>query len=395
MKQGTPEYYRGSNKARREGYMNKKDIAEIKKKISTEGLVITRIRGCLIDNVDNDKNVKTLQKIDFVNLSDTDAVKYEDIFAKTLSGTIGKNLINLEFPLDEEKAGGKQEFLDSLVKSELRDDGLVDEFFDRVKANYAFDMSYYVILMHGVYDVPGKADDGEEMFDASDTVFNFVLCSICPMELTKSALTFDSMNDIVTSRLCDLIVSKPAHGFMYPAFEDRGPNVHSALYFSKNAEKLQPALINAIIGSESPLSAKGQKEAFDTLVKETLGDDCDYDHVISVNETLTHVVAQSKKEEGPMLLGKEDVKAILSRSGLAPEHFTNFDENAENVMQGNGVVSSANIANTKKMKIETPSVAITVAPDRAAIIEKKQIDGKNYLLIPIDGQITINGIEVD
>jgi hypothetical protein len=374
--------------------MNKKEIAEIRKELIPDGAAITRIRGCLIDNKDNGKKVKTLQKHEFAALSEEDVFKYEDIFKATLSGTLGKNLLNLGFSHEEEKAGGKAEFLRNLCECELKDDGLMEEFFDRIKNNFAYEMSYYIVVMHCTYDIPGKSSDGSEMFDASDNVFNFIIASICPMELTESALSFDSKNDLITARIRDWFVDKPVNGFMFPAFNDRSADVHQLLYYSKNGESIQPSLIDALVGSDTPLTAKNQKEAFNTIIKETLGEDCNYDSVISINETLNEAIAANKDEEGPVLLNKSDVKQLLSKSGVAPENLEVFDSKCDEVIPGDMPMVATNVANTKKWNIETPSVVINVPPEKAGIIEKKKVDGRECLVIPIDGQIKINGVDV-
>lgn len=143
--------------------MNKKEISEIKKQFTPANCAITRICGCYVDA---DKNKKTELKEAFLSLSEEEMFKYFDIFKKTLSGTLGKNLMNMEFPLDQEKEGGKQEFLMRLRASKLKDDGLIEEFYDKIIENYDYPENYYIILIHAVYDIPGKTSDGIEMDDA-------------------------------------------------------------------------------------------------------------------------------------------------------------------------------------------------------------------------------------
>ena len=92
----------------------------------------------------------------------------------------------MEFPLDQELNGGTQEFLMRLKDSKLQDDLLLEEFYDKVVESYEYGENYYIILIHAVYDVPGKTKDGLEMEDASDTVYEHILCSICPVNLNES-----------------------------------------------------------------------------------------------------------------------------------------------------------------------------------------------------------------
>ena len=162
--------------------MNKKEIAEIKKLFTPSHCAITRICGCYVDA---EKNIKTKLKEAFLSLEEEEMFKYFKIFKSTLSGTIGKNLLNMEFPLSQESEGGTQEFLLKLRNSELKDEALIDEFYEKVMADYLYPENYYIILIHGAYDVPGRASDNLDMDDASDYVYEFILCSICPVKLDK------------------------------------------------------------------------------------------------------------------------------------------------------------------------------------------------------------------
>ena len=167
--------------------MNKKEISEIKKQFTPENCSITRICGCYVDG---EKNKKTELKEAFLSLSEEEMFKYFDIFRKSLSGTIGKNLMNMEFPLEQESEGGTQHFLMKLRESKLTDDALVESFYDKIIENYDYPENYYIILIHGVYDIPGKSSDGSEMFDASDEIYEHIMCCICPVKLSKAGLCY-------------------------------------------------------------------------------------------------------------------------------------------------------------------------------------------------------------
>ena len=180
--------------------MNKKEIAEIKKLFTPSHCAITRICGCYVDA---EKNVKTKLKEAFLSLEEEEMFKYFKIFKSTLSGTIGKNLLNMEFPLPQESDGGTQEFLLKLRNSELKDDALIDAFYEKVMADYLYPENYYIILIHGAYDVPGRASDNLDMDDASDYVYEFILCSICPVKLDKPGLFYNVSHNTIENRVQD------------------------------------------------------------------------------------------------------------------------------------------------------------------------------------------------
>ena len=371
--------------------MNKKEISEIKKQFTPANCAITRICGCYVDG---EKNKKTKLKEAFLSLSEEEAFKYFEIFRKTLSGTIGKNLINMNFPLEQEKEGGAQEFLLRLRASKLQDDALVDEFYDRVIDSYDYGENYYIILIHAVYDIPGKSSDGLEMFDASDEIYDHILCSICPVKLSKAGLCYNAETNHIEDRIRDWLVEMPDLGFLFPVFNDRSTDIHGVLYYSKNAEQLRSTFVDQLFGCEVPLSAGGQRDTFNTLVEETLGDDCAYDTVMNIHEKLNEWVESQKDSPDPAILTKPEVKRLFEECGVEEEKLEDFDARYEATAGEDASLMAANITNTRRMEIKTPDVVIHVDPDRAELVETRVIDGRRCLVIPMEDNVEINGIRV-
>lgn len=371
--------------------MNKKEISEIKKQFTPDRCCITRICGCYVDG---EKNKKTELKEAFLSLSEEEAFKYFEIFKKTLSGTIGKNLINMEFPLEQEKEGGTQEFLLKLRGSKLQDPALLEEFYDKIIQFYDYGENYYIILIHAVYDIPGKSSDGMEMFDASDEIYDHILCSICPVKLSKAGLCYNAETNNIEDRIRDWIVEMPDLGFLFPVFNDRSTNIHGLLYYSKNAEQLRSTFVDELFGCVTPLSAGGQRDSFNALVEETLGEDCAYDTVINIHEKLNEWVETQKDAPEPAVLTKPEVKRLFEECGVEDEKLEAFDSCYEATAGENASLMASNITNTRRMEIKTPDVVIHVDPDRAELVETKIIDGRKCLVIPMEGDVEINGIHV-
>ena len=335
--------------------MNKKEILEIRKQFTPKNCAITRICGCYVDH---EKNKKMESKDAFLSLPEEEAFKYFDIFKKTLSGTVGKNMLNMEFPLDAEMPGGTQEFLLKLRNSKLEDDMLLEEFYDKVIATYEYGENYYIILIHAMYDIPGKSSDDLEMFDASDEVYEYLLMSICPVSLSKAGLCYNAEDNRIQDRIRDWIVDMPDKGFLFPAFNDRSTDLHSVLYYTKKSEDLQPEMISQI------------------------------------HETLNDLIEEHKEEPEPLKLDKTDVKKIFEQSGVPAEKMENFDRNYEENAGEKTSLLASNIAETRKFNIETPDIIIKVNPDRADLVETRIIDGRQCLVIPVDDHIEVNGINV-
>lgn len=371
--------------------MNKKEISEIKKQFTPDRCSITRICGCYVDG---EKNKKTELKEAFLSLSEEESFKYFEIFKKTLSGTIGKNLINMEFPLDQEKEGGTQEFLMKLRGSKLQDDALIEEFYDKIIQSYDYGENYYIILIHAVYDIPGRSSDGMDMFDASDEIYDHILCSICPVKLSKAGLCYNAETNHIEDRIRDWIVEMPDLGFLFPVFNDRSTDIHGLLYYSKNAEQLRSTFVDELFGCITPLSAGGQRDSFNALVEETLGEDCAYDTVMNIHEKLNEWVEAQKDSPEPAVLTKPEVKRLFEECGVEEEKLENFDSCYEATAGENTALMASNITNTRRMEIKTPDVVIHVDPDRAELIETKIVDGRKCLVIPMEGDIEVNGIHV-
>ena len=340
------------------------------------------------------KEKKMEMKKAFLSLPEEEAFKYFDIFKHTLSGTIGKNLINMEFPLDQELNGGTQEFLMRLKDSKLQDDLLLEEFYDKVVESYEYGENYYIILIHAVYDVPGKTKDGLEMEDASDTVYEHILCSICPVNLTKAGLTYNAQTNNIEDRIRDWFVEAPVKGFLFPAFQDRATDVHNVLYYTKKPEELQPYFVEHVLGSTTPLTAGDQKTTFQVIVSDTLGEDSDYEVVRNIHDNLNEMIEQSKEEPEPLELSKTDVRKLLTRSGVAEEKLESFDDEFDETVGIHGTLLASNIASAKTFQIETPDVVVKVNPERADLVETRDIDGRRCLVIAIDDHLEVNGIEI-
>lgn len=371
--------------------MNKKEILEIRKQFTPANCAITRICGCYVDH---EKNKKLESKDAFLSLPEEEAFKYFDIFKKTLSGTVGKNMLNMEFPIDAEMPGGTQEFLLKLRNSKLEDDMLLEEFYDKVIATYEYAENYYIILIHAMYDIPGKTSDDLEMFDASDEVYEYLLMSICPVSLSKAGLCYNAEDNRIEDRIRDWIVDMPDKGFLFPTFNDRSTDLHSMLYYTKKSSDLQPEMIDQLLGAKMPMSADDQKESFQMIIEDTLGEEGDYETVRNIHETLNDLIEEHKEEPEPLALDMTEMKKVFEQSGVDAEKMENFERNFEENAGEKATLLASNITETKKFNIETPDVVIKVNPDRADLVETRIIDGRQCLVIPVDDHIEVNGINV-
>ena len=373
--------------------MNKREINEIKKQFTPEHCTITRICGCYVDG---DKNKKTELAQTFLMLTEEENFKYFTIFKNTLSGAIGKNLLNMEFPTEQEKTGGTQEFLLRLKSSKLEDEKLVEEFYDKVIESYEYGENYYIILIYAAYDVPGRTTDGVENEDASEEVYDYVLCSICPVKLTEAGLCYNEKHNSIESRIRDWLVAPPVHGFLFPAFNDRSTDIHSLLYYTKNSEVLQENFIDKVLGLSTPLSYKAQQETFQDIIENSLGENCDFETVKTIHENLNEYYEARKDAETPPELDKMEIKKLLEDSGVKQASLESFDMAFDNIVcdEEQPKFSAATVASTRSFDIKMPDVVIKVKPERTDLVETRMIDGRQYILIEVNDSVEVNGINV-
>lgn len=371
--------------------MNKKEVLEIRKQFTPANCAITRISGCYVDH---EKEKRMTSKDAFLSLPEEVAFKYFDIFKKTLSGSLGKNLLNMEFPTEQESPGGKQEFLMRLRKSRLTDIELLDEFYDKIIESYDYAENYYIVLIHAMYDVPGKSSDGTEMYDASDSVYEFLLCSICPVQLSKAGLTYNVEHDQIEDRIRDWIVDKPDKGFLFPAFNERTTDIHSVLYYTKKSSDLQQELIDEVLGAEIPKSADEQKESFKCLVQDVMKEQLNYDNMRFLHDKLNELVEEHVEDAEPFEVDKNDVRKILQECVGDGEELTAYDQYYNKYVGEKGKLLATNITDIKTFNLRTSNVNIKVDSDRADLVETKVIDGRPCVVIAVDGIIEVNGIDV-
>ena len=372
--------------------MNKKEVAEIKKRFTKTKCSFTRLCGCYVDA---EKQKRLTLREAFLSLPEEEMFKYIDIFRKTLSGSIGKTMLNMEFPMEQEtKEDGTQRFLMKLLESKLTDDDLLNEFYDKIISVYNYPENYFIILTHDAYDIPKITSDDVENFDASEYVYDYILCCICPVKLTKPGLCYNAETNHIQDRIRDWVVEAPQSGFLFPAFNDRNMDIHNLLYYSKKSDELDAVITEEVLGCQLPLPAKSQKETFNNILEESLGLDCDYEVVKTIHENLNQMLAETSEEPEPLALAKEDMSHLLMKSGVEEKEIETFETRFDETVGEDQCLMAANISSPKKFEVATPDVKVTVNPQRTDLVETKIIDGVPYLMIEINDLVEVNGIQV-
>ena len=374
--------------------MNKKDIGEIKRRFNLEHNNITCIRGCYVSN--QGEVISSFTR-SLVGMGQEEAEKYLAIFRRTLSGTQGQNLIDIEFDPERIADSPEHQLLTALKDTALKDDETVEYFFRQIIANLRLEDHYLILLMHDGYDVPYRSGrDGEKDMERSDEVFHYVLCSVCPVKLTKPTLSYDAGSNDFRSREADWAVGAPEMGFLFPAFEERAANIYQALYYTRDTAASHDDFVNAVFRSELPIPADQQKEMFQSLLQNTLQEECSMEVMQAVHEQVMEKLEEQKadKRAEPLKLTKYDVTDVLAECGVSTAKMEAFNDQYDQAFGEQARLSAVNITSPKSFEVKTPSVVIKINSDRADLVETRVIDGHSYILIRADEGVEVNGVNV-
>lgn len=372
--------------------MNRNEISEIRKRFNPDKNNITNIRGCYVDT--RGEIISTFDR-PVISMPQEEAEKYLNIFRKTLSGTPGRNLVDIVFEPWQVMESENHKALMSLRENKLRDDDEVEGFFTSIISSLKMDTNYLILMLADTYDVPFKGRDDVTLADASEEVFTYILCAICPVKPTKPALSYYAPENAFHSREEDWIVGAPEAGFMFPAFDDRASNIYKVVYYNRDVNQPHEEMTDALFGAQMPMAAPIQTAAFQSALEEALQDELSYEVVQTVNEQLREIADRQKndKEADTATITKGEVSMMLENCGVDADKIEVFEQRYEEEFGVAGDVPIANLV-SRTFEVRTPDVVIKVSPDKSDLIETRMIDGMKYILIPADEGVKVNGMNI-
>lgn len=376
--------------------MNRKEIAEIRRRLNPEKNAISCVRGCYVNEK---REIVSTFTHSLLTLPLEETEKYLSLFKRTLSGVPARNLLELDFNASQVMDGPQHARLMELKDSALRDEEAVEVFYQSVIDALEMEGNYLILLLHDTYDVPMRVRERDEApgEDAGDEVFSYVLCAICPVKLAKPALSYFDQDNAFHSRDMDWVVSSPEIGFLFPRFDDRAPNISGALYFTRDAANRHDELIAAAMGEVgAPMPAMEQKETFQAVLEDALGDELSLDVAQAVREEIVNRIEETAadKEAGPAEISRAEVRRVLENCGVSDESVEAFEEKY-NEEFGLGVgLSAQNLVDAKRFEVRTPDVVVHVNPERSDLVETRVIGGVKYLLIRADEGVEVNGVAI-
>ena len=370
--------------------MNQKELNELRRRFKPDRTAISKVYGCYVSS--------SRQIISYVDaplglLSQEEQEMYLNLLKKTLSGALGRNLIDIVFSTAQVADSDEHRLLQTLRQTELQE-SLYRRIIDAIDMG---ESSYLILLAADTYDVPHRSRDDLEVPDASETVFRYFVCAICPVKDPTLALQYSDRDKEFRGSSTGHIVLPPVLGFLFPAFDDRSANIYNALFYSKDTAQLHQEVIDAVFCIQNaPMSPQEQQNVFTSALTETLEKDCSYDVVQAVHEQLRGRIQEHKdsRDPEPLTLSVREVGDVLTGSGVPEEKAEAFQEACRRKYGQDAALNPRNIIEAGKFQIATPEVKITVPPEYSYMVETRIIDGRRFILIPADDGVEVNGIPV-
>lgn len=373
--------------------MNDKEIGEIRRHLRRDRSNMTTIYGCYV-NAQKEIISEFSQSLGI--MPENESEKYFALLKRTLSGTLGKNLIDISFKTSQVACSPEHQLLMDLRQTRLKDDELRRGFYQKIIDSVSFEDNYLILLGCDSYDVPFKSKDDSTQADQSEEVYTYLVCAICPVKQTKPNLHYVAEEKLFHDGAMAQMVSAPQLGFLFPAFDNRATNIYNALFYSRDIKDGHDTFIETIFNTAVPKPAAEQKQSFEALLSASLDDECGMEVVQEVHNQLRQRIEMHKeaKVPEPLMISKEDVKQVLKDCGVSEAHMAKFSVDYDEAFGFEAELHPRNIIDDKHFEIKTPDVSIKVAPDRSDLIETRVIGGVKYILICADENVEVNGVSI-
>ena len=372
--------------------MNDKELREIRRRFRPDKSNILSVRGCIVNS---EKAIVSRFNQPIAATSLEESEKLLNVMKKSLSGGLGTNLLDLEFSAKQTMEDDCHKLLMALKNTALKDENILEAFYERVISSVHFEGSFAILLGFDSYDVFSYSENGEK--EDSSEVFNYIVCSVCPVKPLNSGLYYRQFDNTFRSIEEHTMLSNPELGFMFPSFDNRSSNIYGTLFYTRNIADMHNQFINNIFGLEPQMSAPEKKDNFDNCLKETLEDECDFSVVRSVHNQISEMVEEHKnsKAEEPLKLSKQTFKTVLEYCGIDDEKLGKFEEKFDSQFGKNAQLAPKSIVDTKKFELLTPDVSIKVNPDRTDLVSTQTINDVKYILIRASEGVEVNGVNVE
>ena len=205
--------------------INRDDMLELTRRMTPSRSCFDRVAGAYINDwgeVDESFNIH------FGKLSGSEKARNLELAKAVPFSRTNEQLKEYIF---NDKVKGRDsmwQLLQGMLQCGLKNDALMEVFYEQIADGYPVDHEFAVFVFHGVYDVPLKAKDKESLWE-SETVYEFMVCTISPMRAEYEP-------------------GEPVWGFVYPAFADRCGDPDRIDIFHSDPEAPEEGLMYKFLG---------------------------------------------------------------------------------------------------------------------------------------------------
>jgi len=329
-------------------------------------------------------------------MSENEGEKYFALLKRTLSGSVGKNLIDIHFRTAQVADSPEHKLLMDLRSGGLEDSQIRERFYQKIIESSDLDSAYLILIGCDRYDVPFKSRDGEQDNSRSDETFTYLLCCVCPVKQTKASLRYIPEQREFHDGGITNVVSPPEFGFLFPAFDNRSTNIYNALYYTHSTKESHEGVVSVLFNTQIPKPAAEQKKSFEALLGASLEEVCSMDVVQTVHNELCQRIEMHKESRiaDPLLVSKDDVKDVLTSCGVPQTQLSKFSVAFDDAFGFEAELNAKNIINERRFEVKTPDVSIQVSPEKADLIETRVIGGVKYILINAEENVEVNGVRI-
>ncbi len=373
--------------------MKEKEISEIRRHLRRDRSNMTAILGCFVND---NKQIISQFRLSTGMMPENEGEKYFALLKRTLSGSLGKNLVDITFKTQQVADSPEHGLLMKLRDSECTDEEALAQFYEKIIAAVTMDTSYLILLGSDRYDVPFKGKDGAAQADGSDETYRYILCSICPVKLSKPVLEYKATEMEFHDSAIQQQLGAPVLGFLFPAFDNRSTNLYNALLYTKDAGDNHEEFVTSVFNTRPAMAAKAQKQTFEALISQALEEECSMEVVQAVQAEVGQMIQMHKesKVDEPLMLSRDDIQAVMSSNGISQEKQAKFRVEYDEAFGFESQLFPKNVIDTKVLQVTTPDVSIKVNPERADLIETRIIGGVPYILICADESVEVNGVPI-
>ena len=205
--------------------INREDMLELTRRMTPKRTCFQRIAGAYIDEMGE---IEDTFNIHFGKLSGAEKTRNLNLAKVIPFSKTNEQLKEYTF---EDRVKCKDSIwmlLQALQQCGLKNDALLEIFYEQIADAFPVDYKFAVYVFHGVYDVPVKAKDKESLWE-SEEIYDFIICTVSPL-------------------IDEYEPGEPVFGFLYPAFSDRSADKEKIDIYHVNPKEVEEGLMYKIIG---------------------------------------------------------------------------------------------------------------------------------------------------